>query len=200
MPRTCRAAFVKKAVNEPGCKKLEMICLTDNDISAVRPHDRGVPLCIDILLWACFLRWAVVKETSTRSLVASQRLLPLHRLHQATPRRVAARQVPARQVPSTSGTSTSGASTSGTSSSGTSSSGSATNNSGSTVSVGACNSELNNFTANVWLPVMGVDCLACHVRTRAGQSSRRTLHLSASIGAELPGDQCGCDARDGGHR
>ena len=30
--------------------------------------------------------------------------------------------------------------------------------------VGACNSEINNFTATVWLPEMGTDCLACHVR------------------------------------
>ena len=37
-------------------------------------------------------------------------------------------------------------------------------NSNATVSVGGCNSEINNFTANVWLTSMGVDCLACHVR------------------------------------
>ena len=35
---------------------------------------------------------------------------------------------------------------------------------GTTVSLGACQSEMNTFAAKVWLPAVGVDCLACHVK------------------------------------
>lgn len=35
---------------------------------------------------------------------------------------------------------------------------------GTVVSVGSCVSEMNSFAANVWLPTVGVDCMACHVK------------------------------------
>ena len=42
---------------------------------------------------------------------------------------------------------------------------------GVTVPVGSCASEMNTFAAKVWLPVVGTDCLACHIKHGFAPSS-----------------------------